>query len=225
MREGTDTPGWRREARALAVQGRLILRGLRRPTPRLVEAERVVVFVHGFMAAGPVFDPMREHVEERTELPTVDFTYGPLATFEQIVTSFAAHVDRVVPPGARVSLVGHSLGGVVARWFLQEQGGHERVDRIVTMATPHAGTASARFAPGSIAAALRPGSPIIARLAAGCSALPVPHVAIVAGADRMCMPPDSAACPGAEVHWIDDLGHNEMLFDRRVHDIVARTLE
>lgn len=213
-----------REWRALAAQGRLMLRGFRRDVP-VLEGERVVVFVHGFLAAGPVFDPMRAHVERETGLPTCDFTYGPLSTFDGIVERFASHLDRVVPRGTRISLVGHSLGGIVARWYVQEQGGDARVDRIVTLATPHAGTRSAVGMPGSIAAALRPGSPVLARLAAGRATVRLPHVAVVGGCDTMCMPPDSAAAiEECQVHWFDDLGHNEMLFDRRVHDVVARAL-
>lgn len=213
------------EIRALAVQGRLMLHGLRRAPCALGECERVVVFVHGFMAAGPVFDPMREHVERETELPTVDFTYGPHVSFERIVERFASHVDRVVPRGARVSLVGHSLGGIVARWWVQEQGGADRADRVITLATPHAGTENARRWPGSIAAALRPESPVLTRLARGRGRVAIPHVAIVAGADRTCTPPASAASlPGAAVHWLDDVGHNEMLYDRRVLDIVTGAL-
>ena len=211
--------------RALALQGRLMLRGLRKKRRAIHACERVVVFVHGFMAAGPVFDPMREHVERVTELPTVDFTYGPHVGFDEIVERFASHVDRVVPRDACVSLVGHSLGGIVARWWLQEQGGLGRADRLITLATPHAGTETARRWPGSIAAALRPGSPVLVRLARGRAEVGIPHVAVVAGADRMCSPPSSAAkLDGAEVHWLEGLGHNEMLYDPRVLDIVARSL-
>lgn len=214
-----------REARALALQGRLIARGLRRPPCTLASCERVVVFVHGFMAAGPVFDPMRDHVERANGLPTVDFTYGPLAGFDTIVDGFSEFVDRVVPADAQVSLVGHSLGGIVARWWLQERGGAARADRVVTLATPHCGTDSARWWPGSVAAALRPGSPTLAKLAEGRARVRIPHVAVVAGADLMCTPPGSAAAvEDAEVHWLDDLGHNEMLYDPRVHHIVARAM-
>jgi triacylglycerol esterase/lipase EstA (alpha/beta hydrolase family) len=213
------------EMRALALQGRLMLRGLRRKPRAIDSCERVVVFVHGFMAAGPVFDPMREHVERETELPTIDFTYGPHVPFDEIVERFASHVERAAPRNACVSLVGHSLGGIVARWWLQEQGGLARADRVITLATPHAGTETARRWPGSIAAALRPGSPILARLARRRTEVTIPHVAVVAGADRMCSPPESAAkLDGAEVHWLDDLGHNEMLYDPRVLDIVVRAL-
>lgn len=226
MREATGRrpPPRLREALALARQGTLMLRGLRRAA-QPVDGERAVVFVHGFLAAGPVFDPMREHVEDRTGLSTVDFTYSPLAGFERIVERFGEHVERMVPPSATVSVVGHSLGGLVARWWVQEMGGHARTDRVVTIATPHAGTDNARNKPGSVAAALRPGSPVIERLARRRREVDLPHAAIAAGFDRMCTPPSSAAAlEDAEVHWFEDLGHNEILYDPRVLALVAELL-
>ena len=50
-----------REVHAVVRQGRLMAFPKRKASP--VDAERAVVFVHGFMAGGPVFDPMRSHVE------------------------------------------------------------------------------------------------------------------------------------------------------------------
>lgn len=217
-----------REARALARQGSLMLRAIPRRRRRL-DGERVVVFVHGFMAAGAVFDPMRTVVEDALGLPTLDYTYGPLATFEDVVSRLAAHVARHVPAHATLSLVGHSLGGIVARWYLHEHAQEHRVDRVITLATPHAGTLPARFAPTGIApqaTVIRPGSEVLHRLRAHRErALHIPHVAIVAGQDKMCFPPESAAAlEDAEVHRFDDLGHNEILYDPRVIELVARAL-
>ena len=224
MRDGFDPRARLREALALARQGTLMLRGMRRARGPL-EGERVAVFVHGFMAAGPVFDPMREHVERRTGLATVDFTYSPLAGFDQIVEQLDAHIERLVPAEATVSLVGHSLGGLVSRWWLHERSREGQVDRVVTIATPHGGTENARYKPGSVAAALCPGSPVLRRLAERRAEHDIPHAAIVAGGDRMCRPPESAAkLPDADVHWFDGLGHNEILYDARVLDLVAELL-
>jgi pimeloyl-ACP methyl ester carboxylesterase len=213
-----------REAIAIARQGSLIARAPRAPHGR-VEGERVVVFLHGFMAAGPVFGPMRRHVEARAPVGTVDLTYGPLDRFEPIADRLARAIDRVAE-GRRVDLVGHSLGGIVMRWYLQELGGAARVDRIVTVASPHAGTRSADIGIVPLARAIRPGSRVIETLRAGrAKASSVAHTAIVAGADRMITPPTSAASlEDATIHWIDDLGHNEALFDPRVFEHVAGAL-
>lgn len=214
-----------REARAVVRQGSLMAFPKRTASP--VGAERAVVFVHGFMAGGPVFDPMRAHVESVAGVETVGLSYGPLETFEHIAGRIAA-LTKLSAHGRPVTIVGHSLGGLLARWYLQELGGAidqgGAVDRLITIASPHAGTDMARLAPGSLGAALRPGSTMLQRLKTGRDrAKGVAHIAVVAGRDRMIVPADSAgAIEDAEIHRFDDLGHNEALFDPRVVNLVAQ---
>lgn len=208
----------------MARQGSLLLLGRKRPRPA-VDAPRVVAFVHGYGAGGAVFDPLRREVEARLELPTLDFTYRSTWSFAKVMDALEEELDRA--RGAEIDLVGHSLGGLVARWWVQERGGAERTRRLVTLATPHAGTRSARLAPGPLRGALMPDGAIVRRLAVGRHrAAQVRHTALVASADAMVKPVSSAAAlEDADVHWFDGLGHNAMLFDRRVHDRVLKALE
>lgn len=214
-----------REAWAIAVQGRLIARARGRAEP-LPDAARTVLFVHGFLAAGPVFDPMRAHVERALGVGTADFTYGSSREFESIAADLMRRIELLAGRTERVSIVGHSLGGLLSRWCLQELGAAPLVDRVVMLATPHAGTRSARLAFGPLGDVLRPGSQVVHRLAARRhAAANVRHVAIVAGADMMITPPESAAAiEGAEVFWFAELGHNELLFHDGVREVVSRAL-
>ncbi|MFW6050348.1 MAG: alpha/beta fold hydrolase [Myxococcota bacterium] len=222
----TKPAAWRRELDVLLLQSRLIATGLRR-RPAVRTGPRVAVFVHGFLAAGPVFDPLREHVEETTGLPGVDFTYSPFASFAAIVHRLNRLVERTLPAGARVSLVGHSLGGLAARWYVQEMGGRARVDRLVTLATPHAGTEVARLLPLPLGQAIHPEGSVVQRLEQRAHLLAdVPHTMVVAGRDRLIDPVESAAAaPQGRVVWLPDVGHNEILYDARSHRIVAGALE
>lgn len=225
MRERVRLIG--REAFACARQGKLILlakRGARRAAP---EGDRVVAFVHGYGAAGAVFEPLRRRVEERLEVATIDFTYRSTWAFPRIVEGLASALDAVAGRGARIDIVGHSLGGIVSRWYVQELGGAAHVDRMVTLATPHAGTASARLMPGPLRDALLPDNAVVRRLRDGrARAENVVHTALVAGSDLMVTPPASAAAlADAEVRWFDDLGHNAMLFDPDVHEAVLVALD
>jgi triacylglycerol lipase len=219
-----------REGAAVVEQALLVARSVAQPrreegNASLARGGRTVLFVHGFMAAGPVFAPMRAHVERALDVATIDFTYGPMARFEDVAGRFAALADRHAARGP-IDLVGHSLGGLVARWYLQELGGARHVRRLVTLATPHAGTTAARIAPVPLARVLRPGSEVLSRLGdSRARARDVAHTAIVAGADRMITPPTSAsAIDDAEVHWFDELGHNELLYDRGVYARVVAAL-
>jgi pimeloyl-ACP methyl ester carboxylesterase len=47
------------------------------------------------------------------------------------------------PPGTKVVLVGHSMGGIVARRYLACEGGAERCSLLVTLGTPYRGAARA----------------------------------------------------------------------------------
>ncbi len=48
--------------------------------------------------------------------------------------------------GERVALVGHSLGGIIARYAVCCLGGHECVHSVITLASPHRGSPMARVA-------------------------------------------------------------------------------
>ena len=46
-------------------------------------------------------------------------------------------------PGARPIIIAHSNGGVVARWYIEKEGGKERVARLFLMGSPRDGTPTA----------------------------------------------------------------------------------
>lgn len=223
MHDTSVRSAWRRELQAYLLQGRLVAAAARRRA-RPVDADRVVVFVHGLMAAGPVFDPMRSHVEATTGWATLDFTYSPVTSFEGAAERLAGCIEEHVPSTARVALVGHSLGGLLARWYVQEMGGRPRTSRLVTLATPHAGVTGARMAPLlPLAYAVRPEGTVVRRLKESAHVLEgMPHLSVAAGGDRMVDPRVSAAsAPQCRVVWVPNVGHNELLYHPRTHDLVA----
>lgn len=73
----------------------------------------------------------------------------------------------------QVDLVGHSLGGLVARYYIQRLGGDARVRTLVTLGTPHSGTSVAPFMDAHpLVRQMRPDSEVLAELAApapGCA--------------------------------------------------------
>jgi pimeloyl-ACP methyl ester carboxylesterase len=109
--------------------------------------------------------------------------------------------------------VGHSLGGVVARWYVQEQGGHERVAQTVSLASPFGGTERARPFRVLVGRDLCRTSPLLARLRLRAHEHDIPHTSIVADGDAMIVPTESAVFPRGEVVVLPGRGHNSLLFD------------
>ena len=70
-------------------------------------------------------------------------------------------------------MVGHSLGGLIARYYVTRLGGDERVHTLVTLGTPHSGTYSAYALPSPAVPAAAAGQRADAR--AGRAGAGVPH--------------------------------------------------
>ena len=64
----------------------------------------------------------------------------------------------------KVHLVGHSMGGIIARNYLQIRGGAEKIDRCVLLGTPNAGSKMAAFVVTELGKNLIPGSPFLTNL-------------------------------------------------------------
>src|SRR5690606_26327619 len=146
--------------------------------------------------------------------------------FEDVAARLAVTIERHVPAEMKVSLVGHSLGGLVARWYVEELGGAARVDRIVTIATPHGGTQAARFAPPPLREApLVGGAQLVKLRHKASSEADLPLTALIAEEDRVIIPVESAGdVRGATVHRVPGVGHNESLFSPMVHGLVVEAL-
>ena len=53
------------------------------------------------------------------------------------------HAQRQRNPDAKVILIGHSMGGLVARWYLECLGGWQDTRALITFGTPHRGSLNA----------------------------------------------------------------------------------
>jgi triacylglycerol lipase len=198
-----------------------IARQRRRPTPRKAE-QRTVVLVHGYLANRSTLLPLHAYLKLRGIGPVLSFDYASSEGIERSARALRefcrAHVR-----GGRIDLVCHSLGGVVARSWLQELGGARRVDRCITLSSPHRGTYGAYWVAGRIGRELRPDSPIIQRLEATRAAADrVKFTSIVAGSDNIVFPRVFAS--HEELVHVPDIGHVGMLFSPRVLRAVADRL-
>jgi triacylglycerol lipase len=171
----------------------------------------VTVLVHGFFASAGVFRPMKRRLVDDAKTKVASFTYAPGPGIARIAKSLARIVEKM-PRSCRIHLVGHSLGGLVARWYVQELGGHARVVQTISLGSPFGGTERARPFPLLVGRELSRTSPLLARLRARAHEHEVPHTSIVGEADTLIVPSESAVFPRGEVVVLPRLGHNTLLF-------------
>lgn len=115
----------------------------------------------------------------------------------------------------KVHLVGHSMGGVVARWYVQELGGDERVDTSITIGSPHSGTYAAMLGVGTGARDLRPGSRVMRLLERNARPSDVRWIAYYSNLDMLVQPAASAMLDHPQLNatniLVKDHGHVSLM--------------
>ncbi len=206
-----------REGLSALAHGLLLPFGLRRHAhePERRRDLRTLVLVHGLAANRSGFFPLQAYLRARGHGRQYAVNYRSAGSLEALALRLKREIDSNVR-GGRIDMIAHSMGGLVARFYLQQLGGARRVDRLITLGTPHRGTHAANFVPSALVRQLLPDGPFIRHL----NALPRPEnvevTSIVAGRDLLIQPVDSARCPFGESLHFDELGHLELLFRPRV---------
>jgi triacylglycerol lipase len=122
----------------------------------------------------------------------------------------------------RLTLIGHSMGGLAARAYLQRHG-TARVEQLLTLATPHSGSVLARMGMGANARQMEPGSPWLKSLWSHAPDLPM--VALRCSHDNFVMPQDNQRFPGALDIELPGLGHLAMLFSDHTEKALLSVLQ
>lgn len=206
------------EALALAKQATLLHRDLGSVAPKDAgRGDDVVVLLHGLFATAGVLRPMRRAVELEAPAFTASLSYAPSAGVVSVAHRLAELV-RALPSGVRVHLVGHSMGGVVVRWYVQELGADSRVVQTVSLASPFNGTERARMWPTPAGRDITPGSRVLERLRQG-GARELPHLSVVADSDTI-ITRDASLNRGERV-VVRDCGHNALLYHPEVPKLIV----
>lgn len=126
-----------------------------------------IVLIHGYVHNRSAFLLMTRALRRAGFTYVHGLNYNPLRhDTATLAAMLSLEVDRVLDATGEQTcmLVGHSMGGIVARLYAQEMAGAGTVDTVVTLGAPHRGTYTAHLGLGPAAAELRPRSPLLRRL-------------------------------------------------------------
>jgi len=146
---------------------------------------------------------------------------------DRMAASIAASIEDVAArTGAeRIDVIAHSQGGVLVRAAAREHDVLERLGNVVTLGSPHRGTAPAAMVRWRSLRHLWPQSRFLERLLEDD---PVPvatnFTAIYSNFDASVFPAELGYYPGAFNVILDDVGHEGMLLSERVYKLAAENL-
>ncbi len=207
-----------------------VMRGL--ITEDINAAGRPILLVHGIADNRSAFSVLRRTLRRRGYGRISTINYSPLTSdIRRAATDLGRQVERICAQTGyeQVFVVGHSLGGIIARYYVQCQGGDRRVHTLVTLGSPHAGTQLARLAPlVRVARQLLPGSDLMRELAAPAPDCATRFVAIYSNRDEVVLPNRSARLDHPDLSvtrlQVSGVGHLALLVNRAVMHAVAGAL-
>jgi hypothetical protein len=161
--------------------------------PGKIDPQQVpILLLHGFACNRAVFTLLRRGLRRRGFAHLVAMNYSPLTTeVREAAEALAERVEEVcAETGARrVHVIGHSLGGLIGRYYVQRLGGDRRVDTLFTLGTPHQGTFVARLLTcHPLVRQLRPDSELITELAEPAAGCRTRIVAFYSDVDQLVVP-------------------------------------
>jgi len=101
-----------------------------------------VLLIHGIDDTEAVFHQMRNYLIQRglsVHALNLVPNNGDVG-LDELAKQISDYVTATFAPEQRLDLVGFSMGGIVSRYYVQRLGGINRVERFITISSPHHGT-------------------------------------------------------------------------------------
>lgn len=196
-----------------------------------VAASTPIILLHGYFHNRSAFVIMRRSLKKFGFRSVDTMNYNVIGhDVQELAHQLSDHVDAILNQcgSTHVHLIGHSLGGLVARYYIQKLGGHEKVHTCITLGTPHRGTHAAWVGRGKTARQLRPGSLLLRQLARSSPAMSVRFISFYSNLDSLVLPAVNAKITEPALRarnvFAKDVGHLSLLISRPIIRAIGEAL-
>ena len=190
-----------------------------------------ILLVHGLVDNRSIFTVLRRALRRRGFGRIWTMNYHVLThDVRAAARRLAATVESVCEQTGyeRIHVVGHSMGGIIARYYVQRMGGDARVHTLVTLGSPHGGTRAARLLPRGVCRQLGPSSEVVTELAAPAPGCRTRFVSFWSDLDALISPKQAARIDHPDLNarnvFVRGVGHMSLPIDGRVTREIAATL-
>jgi triacylglycerol lipase len=143
-----------------------------------------------------------------------------------LAKQLAEYISETFDPEQPIDLVGYSMGGIVSRYYVQRLGGIDRVQRFITLSSPHHGTLAAYSLPLPGYLDMRPGSRLLRDLNQDVTMLKrIDFTSMWTPFDAIIVPANSSQMPVGREIRLNILLHRQMVTDDRSLNALVKELE
>jgi triacylglycerol lipase len=187
-----------------------------------------VILIHGIWDTKTIFNKMSAHltqlgwsVHSLNLLPN-DGSLG----LDLLAKQLAEYISETFHPEQSIDLVGYSMGGIVSRYYVQRLGGINRVQRFITISSPHNGTVTAYSLPLPGYLHMRPDSDLLRDLNQDVTMLKrINFTSMWTPFDVMILPAKSSKMPVGKEVKLNVLLHRQMVTDSQSINALVEELK
>ena len=175
------------------------------------------MLVHGLLDSPAVFNALKRSLGDQRQpllIPELPLRFG-LTPIGEAAELLGGHIEAAFGLEQPIDLLGFSIGGVIARTWIQLLGGHRRTRRFTSVGSPQQGTLTAQPWPGRLLAGiadLKWGSPLLAQLNGDLEALAeVDCCSFYSAIDLAVLPGWRAVLPVGRIQMLPVWAHPQLL--------------
>ncbi len=186
-----------------------------------------ILLIHGYMMRGWTLMYLKKRLQKDGWNNVYTWSYIP--PFKKI-PYYAGQLESKVSDilketsQAKIILICHSMGGLLARYYISHLKGKSYVEKLITIGTPHKGTQLWSFTYSPCGTDLRPGSNFLKKLK------PIPAtiktLSIFSSFDEIILPYQNSSLKGRNIlnKEFDNLGHMRLVFSAQVYEEIQSFL-
>lgn len=173
-----------------------------------------VILIHGIWDTKTIFSQMSARLTQlgwcvhSLNLTPNDGSLG----LDSLAKQLADYISETFDPEQAIDIVGYSMGGIVSRYYVQRLGGLNRVQRFITISSPHKGTLTAYSLPLPGYLDMRPDSGLLRDLNQDVTVLKrINFTSMWTPFDIMILPSHSSQMPVGKEIKLNVMQHRQMV--------------
>jgi pimeloyl-ACP methyl ester carboxylesterase len=188
-----------------------------------------LILIHGLYHNSSAWVFLRRRFRRAGFSRITDVNYSSFKhDFWEIVEIIDQHIARLADTEKeQVILIGHSLGGLLAKAWVGTRDGGSKVSGLIALGSPHQGSKLAVLGCGALARSISYRGRVVQELQEQLSAVDLPQLALYSPVDNMVLPADAlkATEPGWTHVETEAISHVAMLYHKGTADAVIRMVQ
>jgi len=178
-----------------------------------------VILLHGYMMNSGCMVYIYQKLKMAGFKNVYPINLGPkIASIEVQAGKLSEIVAHILEKTSEksASIIAHSQGGLISRYYIKFLDGSDKVDKLITLGTPHNGTKLSIFGIGRNSREMLPDSQLLRELNSKQESSRTRVLSIYSPVDNMVLPYYSSYFDGGENFISNPLGHFGILFSKSV---------